>query len=280
MKLGMHAMAWCDQWNESALYAIDEVKALGLDFIEIPLTKPEGVNSILTRRKLRETGLDAVTSALITNARCDVTSPDPNIREAGVEFLKTCVRLTSEMGLSFFSGVLYSPHMKLHPDRPSMEMYQLAAEGLNQVARYAGTLGVTIGLEPINRFETFLVNTCEQALMLKKMIGEPNVCVHLDTFHMNMEEKNLRNAILLADQDLGHIHLNENDWGVPGTGHMDWDGIFQGLSEIHYTGYASLECVAEARGGYVWRELAPDNRTLVNEGIRFLKQMRFKHFGR
>lgn len=277
MKLGMHASAWCGQWNDSALFAIDEVKKLGLDFIEIPLTKPEGVHTGNTRAKLQEAGLEAVTSALIVNPGHDITSGDPKIREAGTEFLKQCVRYTSEIGASLFTGVIYALHMKMHPDRPSGELLQLVAGVLKEVAQYAGTLGVSIGLEPINRYETFVVNTCGQALALKEMIGEPNVFVHLDTYHMNMEEKNLSGAILQAGKDLAHIHLNENDWGIPGTGHMDWEGIFQALRELDYKGYASLECVVESRGGYVWRELAPDNRTLTEEGIKFLKGMKRKY---
>jgi D-psicose/D-tagatose/L-ribulose 3-epimerase len=277
MKLGMHASAWCGQWSDSALFAVDEVKKLGLDFIEIPLSKLERVNTETTRAKLLEAGLEAVTSALITNSGHDITSGDPKIREAGMVYLKQCVRYTSEMGATFFTGVIYALHMKTHPDRPSDDLLQIIAEVLKEVARYAGALGITIGLEPINRYETFVLNTCEQALELKKMIGEPNIRVHLDTFHMNVEEKSLKDAILQASSDLGHIHLNENDWGIPGTGHIDWEGIFNALSDMKYRGYASLECAIESRGGYVWRQLAPDNRTLTEEGIRFLKEMRRKY---
>ncbi|WP_410795689.1 TIM barrel protein [Paenibacillus sp. J5C2022] len=110
---------------------------------------------------------------------------------------------------------------------------------------------------------------CRQALALIDEIGENNVKVHLDTYHMNIEEKSLKEAILHAGDKLGHIHLNENDWGIPGTGHLDWDGIFQSLKKIGYKGYASLECVVDAQVPYVWRRLAPYNRVLAQEGIRF-----------
>lgn len=278
MKLGMHASAWSGEWNESALYAIDEVKKLNLDFIEIPLTKHEGVNPLATAKKLREAGLEAVTSALITNPAQDITSGDPRIRDAGASFLKECVRLTGEMGATFFGGVIYALHMKMHPDRPSEALLRMIADVLKDVAQYAGSLGITLGIEPINRYETFVLNTCEQALALIDMIGEPNVKVHLDTYHMNMEEKQMKSVICRAGASLGHIHLNENDWGIPGTGHTDWNGIFEALRDSRYEGYASLECVVESRGGYVWRQLAQDNRTLTEEGIAFLSKMRRKYF--
>lgn len=278
MKLGMHASAWCDQWNNDALHAIDEVKKLGLDFIEIPLTKLDQIETGITFRKLQEAGLEVVTSALITNPAHDITSDDAAIRDAGIEYLKQCVRYTKEMGGTFFTGVIYGLHMKMNPDRPSDGLLRTTAAVLKEVARYAAGMGITIGIEPINRYETFLINTCGQALSFMRLIDEPNMRIHLDTYHMNVEEKSMKESILLAGTDLGHIHLNENDWGIPGTGHIDWHGIFETLSKLQYNGYASLECVVESRGGYVWRELAPDSETLVREGIRFLGDMRNQYF--
>lgn len=280
MKLGIHAMAWCKNWDNTALYTIDRVKAMGLDFIEIPLISLEGFDVKATRDKLRAAGLEAVTSTLIINPEHDITNFDPKVRAAGTDYLKQCVQYTSEIGANFFSGVIYGLHLKSHPARPSEELIQMVAVQLKEVARYAGELGVTIGIEPINRHETFMVNTCKQALALKHMIGEPNVKIHLDTYHMNIEEKSLAGAVRDAGKDLGHIHLNENDWGIPGTGHLDWDGVFRALREIDYKGYASLECVIDFEGGGVWRQLAPDSATFVEEGIRFLAEKRENYWGR
>ncbi|MDB5056097.1 MAG: hypothetical protein JWM44_4147 [Bacilli bacterium] len=278
MKLGAHASAWYKQWNDSALPAIDQVKALGLDFIEIPLMNLDDINVKSTRKKLQDARLEAITSTLITNANHDITSSDPKIRAYGIEYLKQCVQYTSEMGANFFTGVIYALHLKPHTERPSNDIMQMVADILKEVAQYANDLGVTLGIEPINRYETFLVNTCEQAVMLKKLIAEPNVKIHLDTYHMNIEEKKLDAAVRFAGEDLHHIHLNENDWGIPGSGHVDWDGIFRVLSEMKYQGYASLECVVDFQGSFVWRQLAPNNRTLVEQGVRFMQDMRNRYF--
>jgi D-psicose/D-tagatose/L-ribulose 3-epimerase len=137
-------------------------------------------------------------------------------------------------------------------------------------------MGVSIGLEPVNRYESYLVNTCEQALRLKAMIGEENVKVHLDTYHMNIEEKSFYEATRLAGGDLIHYHLCENDRGVPGTGLVRWDDIFRALGEMRYEGYAALESfvdVTDNMSTWVWRRLAPDGDTLLREGAAFIRGM-------
>ena len=143
------------------------------------------------------------------------------------------------------------------------------------VARRARELGVTIGIEPVNRYETFLINTCEQALELKDMIGTDNVRIHLDTYPMNIEEKSFYEATRRAGKDLVHYHLCENDRGIPGTGLVDWDGIFRGLTEIGYTGNAALESFVDCTDNihtWVWRQLAPDGNTLLREGVDFIRR--------
>jgi len=148
------------------------------------------------------------------------------------------------------------------------------------VAEYALDYNVTIGLEPVNRYETYLINTCEQALKLKEMIGVENVKIHLDTYHMNIEEKSFYEATKLAGTDLIHYHLCENDRGIPGTGLVDWDGIFKALSEINYTGYAGLESFVDCTDNmntWVWRQLAPSGDVLLKEGIVFVNKMKKKY---
>ncbi len=132
----------------------------------------------------------------------------------------------------------------------------------------------------VNRYETYLINTCEQARRLKEMIDQPNVKIHLDTYHMNIEEKSFYDATKLAGEDLIHYHLCENDRGVPGTGTVDWDGIFKALGEMNYQGYAALESFVDCTDNmntWVWRQLAEDGETLVREGTAFIRQMQTKH---
>lgn len=273
MKLGIHAYAWCSQWSNDTLHLIDKIKALGLDFIEIPLMCLETFDAQAVKARLESTGLGAVTSTVLLD-RTDITSDDPSVRARGVEYLKACVDATHAIGASSFSGVVYSQHVKILPHRPELKLWDYSAECLRSVAHHARDLGVTIGLEPVNRYESCLINTCEQALRLKDMIGMDNIAVHLDTYHMNIEEKSFYTATKAAGDSLVHYHLCENDRGIPGTGLVDWDGIFRALAGMRYTGNAALESFVDCTDNmntWVWRQLAPDGDTLLREGIGFIR---------
>jgi D-psicose/D-tagatose/L-ribulose 3-epimerase len=279
VKLGIHAYAWCSQWSNETLDLIDRCKALGLDFIEIPLMVLETWDGAAVRARLEAVGLDACTSTVLLGGT-DITSDDPAVRRAGVDYLKACVRATAEIGATNFSGVIYSQFVKPATRRPTEAEWQHSADALREVAQYAQGFSVQIGLEPVNRYETYLINTCEQARWLKERIGEPNVKIHLDTYHMNIEEKDFYAATRLAGEDLIHIHLCENDRGIPGTGHVDWEGMFRALAVIGYRGYAALESFVDMTDNmntWVWRQLAPDGDTLVREGVAFIRAMQRKH---
>lgn len=279
MKLGIHAYAWCSKWSNDTLDLIDRVKGFGLDFIEIPLMSLETFDAKAVAGRLSDAGLGAVTSTVLLNDT-DITSDDPGIRARGVEYLKACVRATSEIGANSFSGVIYSQHVKPAMKRPGEEAWKYSADCLREVARFAADRGIQIGLEPVNRYETYLVNTCEQALQLKGMIDEENVKIHLDTYHMNIEEKSFYEATKLAGNDLVHYHLCENDRGIPGTGLVDWDGIFKALAELNYQGNAALESFVDTTDNmntWVWRQLATDGDTLLREGIEFIRRKQRKY---
>jgi len=280
MKLGIHAYAWCSEWNNDQLDLIDRAQNLGMDFIELPLMLLDKFDAKAVGERIKSLGFNACTSTVLLGDT-DITSDDPAIRASGVEFLKNCVKATYEIGATNFSGVIYSKHIRQLDSRPTEREYIWSADCLRKVADYAKDLGIIIGLEPVNRYETFLVNTCEQALMLKDMINRDNIKIHLDTYHMNIEEKSFYEATLLAGDNLMHYHLCENDRGIPGTGLVDWDDIFKALAEINYTGYAALESFVDCTDNmdtWVWRQLAKDGDTLVTEGTAFIRS-KMKKYG-
>jgi len=280
MKLGIHAYAWCSEWNNEQLDLIDRAQNLGMDFIELPLMLLDKFDATAVGERIKSLGFNACTSTVLLGDT-DITSDDPAIRASGVEFLKNCVKATYEIGATNFSGVIYSKHIRQLDSRPTEREYIWSADCLRKVADYAKDLGIIIGLEPVNRYETFLVNTCEQALMLKDMINRDNIKIHLDTYHMNIEEKSFYEATLLAGDNLMHYHLCENDRGIPGTGLVDWDDIFKALAEINYTGYAALESFVDCTDNmdtWVWRQLAKDGDTLVTEGTAFIRS-KMKKYG-
>jgi D-psicose/D-tagatose/L-ribulose 3-epimerase len=273
MKLGIHAYAWCSQWSNDTLDLIDRVADLGLDFIEIPLMCLETFDAAAIKQRLDKVGLGAVTSTVLLGDT-DITSDDPDHRAKGVQYLKDCVEATAAIGGSSFSGVIYSQHPGQLPHRPEALHLERSADGLRPAAKLASDLGVLVGIEPVNRYETYLINTCEQAKQLKALIDEPAMRIHLDTYHMNIEEKSFYDATMLAGKDLIHYHICENDRGIPGTGQVDWDGIFRALKELDYQGNAALESFVDNTDNmntWVWRQLAPDGDTLLKEGVEFIR---------
>ncbi|MBW2154974.1 MAG: sugar phosphate isomerase/epimerase, partial [Deltaproteobacteria bacterium] len=275
-----HAYAWCSEWTNDALDLIDKVKNLGMDFIELPMLSLETFDTQAIKTRLGEVGLEAVTSTVLLK-ETDISSEDPRTRDNGVDYLKACVQATRDIGARNFSGVIYSEFVK-PPDapRPDGQTWRRVADCLADVARFAKSLGVRIGLEPVNRYETNLINTCEQALRLIEMIGEDNVGIHLDTYHMNIEEKSFYKATKCAGDFLMHYHFCENDRGIPGTGLVNWDDIFRALAEMNYQGYAAMESFVgctDNMSSWVWRELAPSGDILLKEGTKFIRGMQRKY---
>jgi D-psicose/D-tagatose/L-ribulose 3-epimerase len=281
MQLGIHAMAWTPHWSNESLPLVHRVASLGLDFIEIPLMGIDDVDPVAIRRSVEEAGIGVVTSSVLSDAT-DITSDDPDIRRAGVAYLQRCIDVTAEMGAPQFSGVIYCSHGKRPEGRPTQDEWKRSAEGLSRAAEHARGANITLGIEPVNRYESPLINTCEQALQLADMTGADNVKVHLDTYHMNIEEKSWKEPVVAAGDRLCHFHLCENDRGIPGTGLVDWQELFEGLARIGYRGYAALESFVDVSddmvaGTAVWRELAPSGDVLVNEGTAFLRRLIQQH---
>lgn len=279
MEIGIHAYAWCSQWSNNTLFILDKVKEYGFDFLEIPLMCLETFDAEIVKKRARDIGVELVTSTVLLG-NTDITSDNLNIRKKGVLYLKKCIDATAAIGADCFSGVIYSQYLKPAKKPPTEETWKYSADCLREVAKYAKKFNINIGLEPVTRYETYLINTCEQALKLIEMIGEDNVKVHLDTYHMNVEEKDFYEATKTAGKKLIHYHLCENDRGIPGTGHVDFDGVFRALSEIGYNGRIGLEGFAditENMSTWVWRKLAPNADVFLQEGLKYLKDMMKKY---
>lgn len=274
MQLGIHAYAWCSEWSNNTLDILNTAKREGLDFLEIPLMKLEDFDPAAVRRRKDDVGIDVVTSNVILADEHDITSRNPEYRKNGIEYLKRCVDATAEVEGKCFSGVIYSQYCKADA-LPTEDDWKWSAEGLRAVGEHAQQYGITIGMEPVTRYESNLINTCEQALRLADRIGLDNVMVHLDSYHMNVEEKSFYEATRLAKGRLCHYHMCECDRGIPGTGHVDWDGIFRALKENDYHGRIGMEGfsdITDNMSTWVWRKLAPSGDVFLREGVRFLRR--------
>lgn len=283
LRYAVHAYAWTSRWSNETLHLIDHARALGFDLIEIPLMDIDLVDAVAIRERLDRVGIDVCTSTACGEA-ADLTADDAAVQRAGVEYLKACVRATAAMGARTFSGVLYNAIGRRLDRFPDERHWERSADGLREVARFARDLGVTLGLEPVNRYETFLVNTCAQALELRERIGEPNVAIHLDSYHMNIEEADFYGPTLAAAPHLCHYHLSESHRGTPGTGVVPWDDIFSALADTRYDGVVGLESFTEVSDAMraatcVWRPLAESSDRLLVEGLEFLKGLENRSLG-
>ncbi|MGQ9623695.1 MAG: sugar phosphate isomerase/epimerase family protein [Candidatus Caldatribacteriaceae bacterium] len=283
LKYAVHAYAWTSKWSSATLNLIDRAKEFGFDLIEIPLMDIDLIDPPRIKERLDRVGIGIITSTALQEFQ-DVTSDDPDIRRKGIEYLIRCVRVSAELGAKSFSGVIYSAMGKKIDTIPGEIYWERASSALKEVARVAQDFGMVVGIEPINRYETFLINTCEQALLLREMIGEPNVGIHLDTYHMNIEENNFYDPTKKALPYLCHYHLSESHRGTPGTGTVNWDEVFKALAEGNYQGTVGMESFVEVAESMrpatcIWRKLAPSTEFLLREGLKFLKDKGKKYYG-
>jgi len=271
----VHAYAWTSSWSNRDLPILDRAAGLGLDSVEIPLMELDAVDPVAIRERAERAGIGLLTSVACADDT-DPSSEDDSVREAAREFLLGCVDATAAMGAQVFTGVTYSALGRRLDRRPTRADSERAAEVMRDVARHAAQRGVTLGIEPVNRYESFLINTAAQALSLLELIDESNVGIHLDAYHMNIEEDDFRAPVDLVAEHLVHFHLSESHRGIPGRGTVDWEAIMGALSDAGYDGHVGLESFAEVadamRGATcIWRDLAPSSDELVREGLAYLK---------
>jgi len=284
VKFGVHLFLWTERFDESAIPLIGKAKKMGLDGVEIPLMELEVINVKKTKRELKKNDIEGLGSIGLNLDR-DITSSDEAIRRRGIDYMKRCVEVVSELEGDAINGVIYTAWGKITGKSRTEEEWRRSVEALKEVCRYARDYDIALGLEPVNRFETYFLNTAVDAVKLAKDIGEPNVKVHLDTFHMNIEEKNFYQPIKDAGDLLYHLHCCENDRGIPGTGHVDWDGVFKALSEIGYDRWLVIESFVPemekmAASTAIWRKIAPSADAIASEGLKFLKEKAKKYLGK
>jgi D-psicose/D-tagatose/L-ribulose 3-epimerase len=283
LRYAAHAYAWTSSWGNDDLGVFAHARDLGLDYVEIPLMELGAIDAAATRTAAERAGVGILTSIALPD-EADPSSPDESVRASASELLTRCVDRTAAMGSLLFSGVIYSAIGRRLDRSPNEDDYCRSAEVLKGVARAAAAHGITVAIEPVNRYETFLINTAAQALDLVRLIDEPNVAIHLDTFHMNIEEENFHDAVALVAGRLAHFHLVESHMGMLGQGTVDWDGVFAALAEANYRGIVGFESFADVNaaircGTPIWRDVVPSSDALIREGLDFLHALEERHYG-
>lgn len=277
-RFGMHASLWAPSWTPAtAEQAIPEAKALGLDVLEIALMTPADIDAPHSRKLFEKHGVEPTASVCLPHdARAEVNP------EAAIAFLTPVLDKAHELGCDFLGGVVYSELGWKSGKPPTDAEYANMVKALKPIARRARDYDMRIGIETCNRYETHLLNTAEQALKFLEKLDEPNVTIHLDTYHMNIEEKGAGGGILKAGAHCSYIHLSESDRGVPGTGTIDWDATFRALARVGFKGDMVMESFVTlppeiASALCVWRSVAKDRQEVLEKGAAFLKSFAAVH---
>jgi len=275
MRYGVNMMVWTTRVGKAQAPLLSRIREWGFDGVELFLSPEEPANLRVVNRMLDKIPLERTTCVVLPRD-ANLVSGDAAVRRRGADFLNRCVERTAELGASVMCGPLYAALGVMTGRARTQEEWQWAADGLAAAARRGQQLGVTLCIEPLNRFETYFLNTLNDAAALVRAVGEPNLRIHFDSFHANIEECNVSESLHAVGKELGHVHISENDRGIPGTGHNDWHGIVQTLAEIGYDGWLTIESFAQpepelAAAAAIWRNLAPSGDELARRGLEFIK---------
>ena len=280
MRYGVNTWIWASPLTTTTLESLlPIVIEVGAEHLEIPLENPGDLHYPRVALLLKEAKL-SVSICVAMGPDRDLIHPDSSVRQNAIEYLRHCIAATHALGGQNLVGPLYSAVgrvWQMTADERERDTTLLVAT-LQTLAEEAHAQGVTLCLEPLNRFETSFVNLASQALEIVQRVDHAGLGVMLDTFHMNIEERNIGAAIRLVGAHLKHLHACENDRGAPGAGHVPWTEVNLALEEIGYDGPVVIESftakvLSIARAAAIWRPLAESQDALARDGLRFLKAL-------
>lgn len=276
MKFGVNTFIWSETFDQSNLPLLPRVKSWGFDGVEVPLFVPSGFAAAEIRKGLEANGL-ACTVCSVLLPGLSLISDDGDVRRKTRSHMQDVVKAAAEAGATVVAGPLYSPVGYLPGRRRTPDEWKWAVEGHQSLGDALARHGVTMAIEPLNRFETFFLNTAADAAKLSADINHPNVGVLFDTFHANIEEKNIGDGYRTVGTHLKHVHTCENDRGIPGSGHVEWKSVFQALADIRYDGWLTIESFGFAlpnlsAAAAIWRDIESSPELIAVEGVKFLKR--------
>ncbi len=278
MKFGINTFLFASPFTRASTRLFRQFKTWGFDGVEIAVEDPEKFDARFVRAELNRHGL-------ICTSVCACFPPSRDLRgtpaqqRATIKYLKQLVDIAGVLGTDIVMGPLYSATGRADavPAAEYKKQWRTVRSHLKTICKYAEAHGKIICLEPLNRFETDFLNTVEQGLQMIAEVNSPALKLLLDTFHMNIEEKDPAAAIRRAGKCVGHFHASASDRGTPGNDHVDWRGAAQALRDINYQGAVVIESFTTdvkviARAAAIWRKIEPDRDDIAREGVKFLKK--------
>jgi D-psicose/D-tagatose/L-ribulose 3-epimerase len=279
IKFGVSTWLWTSPFTSETVDLFPKIKSMGYDCVEIPVEYPEKINAKIVKDALIQNELEAVVCGAFGPSR-DLTHEDPAVHENCFQYITQCLDLCNEWEAGFLAGPMYSAvgKARMISTEQRKSEWNLAVTNLYKVCKLADERNLEIALEPLNRFESDLINTADDVLRLIRDINHPAAKVLLDGFHMAIEERNIEQAITSVGDKLIHVQVSENYRGTPGTGQTPWDSFRKGLTNIQYKGVVSIESftpeIKELAGAVcIWKNLAPNQDGFAQDGIKFLKKL-------
>jgi D-psicose/D-tagatose/L-ribulose 3-epimerase len=278
MKFGVNTWVWTSPLTTEELEKLaPHVAQLGFDWIEIPIEGLEDLDYTKGSEIIKSNNLSVSACGAMGPDR-DLIHEDASIRDNGMNYLRACIDACHILGATNLVGPFYSAVGRTWKSTPEERARDtdLLVHNLKELAAYANDHGVILCVEPLNRFETSFLNLATQVVDVVDRVESPACQIMLDTFHMNIEEKSLGDAIRATGHRLKQLHSCENDRGAPGSGHVPWDDVAKALKDINYDGPVVIESFTDkvesiSRAAAIWRTLAPTQDALAIDGLTFLK---------
>ncbi len=277
MKVGFNMLVLASLITRKHLPELKAVKKAGADGVEIPTM--EGPVSCYTElgKILDDVGLGRTSSIAIVDKACDPLSDSRKVRQKAIDNLNLMIDRSAALGAEVMCGPMYQVIGQFSGKGPTEIEKKRAADVLRAVADHAEDAGIKLAIEAINRFEAYVANTQDASADLVRRIGKPNVGVHYDTFHANIEEKDPIGAIRKHAKLINHFHVSANDRGTPGEDHIDWKATFKALRGIGYSGWIVVESFGDALPGLaaatkIWRKLFRSNEQLIRDSMSFVRR--------
>lgn len=277
MKFGINTYLFSSPFTNESVSFFPQFKEWGFDFVEIAVEDPSNIDAKYVRKALDDNELEC-------RSVCAATGPGRDLRGTrkeqvtSLEYVQTLIDIAPILGSQLVAGPVYSSvgRAELIPEDKKEKQWKTVVKNLRILADYAGEHNVQLALEPLNRYETDFINTCEQVLHLIKDVGSDALMVHLDSFHMNLEEKDPALAIKMAGSKLALLHASGSDRGTPGGDQINWDRIFAALDHINYQGDIVIESFTPdvkviAKAASIWRQVESSREAIAVDGLRFLR---------
>lgn len=279
MRFGINTFLFTSPFTNESVKLFPRFKKWGFESVEIPIEDLSKIDSHFIKAELERNGLACGAVTPCMGPECDLRGT-PEQQKNALHFMQAVIDQMAALDCLTLSGVVYSTVGRADavPRKEYRQQWRTVVRNLRQLCRYAAERGRIIAFEPINRFETDFINTCDQGLAMIADVNHPALKLHLDTFHMNIEEKNPAAAIRKAGRLLGHFHACGSDRGTPGNDHMDWKAMAAALKDIGYCGDVTIESFTTdvkviARAASIWRKIEPTREEIAIKGLKFLKNI-------